>query len=80
MYLKALSWSMIISSPQYNENTAFFSSLSVDGLHDWDILLVIPLKLQKTKYRSFHNTAILKDYTASKQLMFSFLKFPKNNQ
>ena len=32
------------------------------------------------KHRTFHDIAILKDYTASKQLMFSFLKFPKNNQ
>ena len=41
-FVLALSWHMVVSSPQYGENTDVFSSFPVDGLHTWDMLLVIP--------------------------------------
>ena len=42
VFVLALSWHMVVSSPQYGESTDVFLQFSVDGLHTWDKLLVIP--------------------------------------
>ena len=42
---------MVVLSPQYGENTDVFSSFPVDGLHTWDMLLVIPLEFQEIKHQ-----------------------------
>ena len=42
--------------PQHGENTAFLSGFSADGLHNWGILLVIPLELQGIKHQPFPMT------------------------
>ena len=49
---------MVVLFHQYTENTRFFSNLSVDGLCDWGILLVIPLEFQGNKASTvFYDTA-----------------------
>ena len=51
---------VILSHPQYDGNTAFFSNFFAGGLHAWGRLLVIPLEFQKTRHQPFpYNTAFL---------------------
>ena len=44
---------MVVSFQQYAENRDFFSNFSADGLHNWSILLVIPLEFQERKHQPF---------------------------
>ena len=46
---------MVVFSRQYAENICFFR-FSADGLHDWGILLVIPLEFQEIKHQPFPMT------------------------
>ena len=49
---------MVVLFQQYTENICFFSKFSADGLCDWGILLVIPLKFQENKASTvFYDTA-----------------------
>ena len=38
---------MVVLFQQYVENRDFFSNFSINGLHSQDILLIIPLELQR---------------------------------
>ena len=38
---------MVVLFPQYAENTAFLSDFPIGGIHSQNILLVIPLELQR---------------------------------
>ena len=44
---------MVALFQQYAENRDFFSNFSADGLHNWSILLVIPLEFQERKHQPF---------------------------
>jgi len=44
---------MVILFQQYAENRDFFPNFSADGLHNWDTLLVIPLKFQEIKHQPY---------------------------
>ena len=46
-FRKALSWYVVVSSPQHAETTAFLSGFPIGGIHSQNILLVIPLELQR---------------------------------
>ena len=46
---------MVVSSPQHAETTAFLSDFPIGGIHSQNILLVIPLELQK-KHQPFSMT------------------------
>ena len=54
-FRKALSWYVVVSSPQHAETTAFLSGFPIGGIHSQNILLVIPLELQK-KHQPFSMT------------------------
>ena len=47
---------MVVSSPQCDENTAFFSGFPLGGIHGQGILPVIPLELQGKKHQPFSIT------------------------
>ena len=47
---------MAVLSSQHGGNTAFFSNLSTDGLHDGGTLLVVPLEFQEIKHQPFPMT------------------------
>ncbi|WP_337430591.1 hypothetical protein [Bilophila sp.] len=49
----ALSEYMVVSSPQRGENTAFFSSFPLGGIHSQGILLVIPLGSKEKSINPF---------------------------
>ena len=52
---------MVVSFQQYAENRDFFSNFSADGLHNWSILLFIPLEFQKSINRFlWHSLYFLK--------------------
>ncbi|WP_303238071.1 hypothetical protein, partial [uncultured Bilophila sp.] len=68
---KTLSWDVVVSSPQFGENTAFFSSFSVGGLHGWSILSVIPLELQAIKPQPSPMTRPNKKPFSTKRAFFS---------
>ena len=44
---------MVVSSPQDNEKYGLFSGFLIGGIHDYGILLVIPLELQGKKHQPF---------------------------
>jgi len=47
---------VVVSSPQYGENTAFFSGFPLGGIYGQGILPVIPLELQGKKHQPFSIT------------------------
>ena len=47
---------MVVPSPQYGENTAFFSSFPINGIHSQGILLFLPLEFQGKKHQPFSMT------------------------
>ncbi|WP_308771720.1 hypothetical protein [uncultured Bilophila sp.] len=51
---------MVVSSPQYDENTAFFSIFPLGGIHGQGIFPVNPLELQGKSINHFYGTAFLK--------------------
>ena len=44
---------MVVSSPQHGENTAFFSSFPINGIHSQGILQFLPLEFQGKKHQPF---------------------------
>ena len=42
---------MVVLSRQYTEKYMLFLQFSAGGLHDWGILLVIPLEFQEIKHQ-----------------------------
>ena len=47
---------MVVLSRQYAEKYMLFLQFSAGGLHDWGILLVIPLEFQEIKHQPFSMT------------------------
>ena len=72
---------MVVSFQQYAENKDFFSNFSADRLHDWSILLVIPLEFQKREHQPFSTAQPLLDCVAILHLTIlrylNFLIFKK---
>ncbi|WP_308771542.1 hypothetical protein [uncultured Bilophila sp.] len=50
VFFGGLSWDMVVSSPQDNEKYGLFSGFLIGGIHDYGILLAIPLELQGKKH------------------------------
>ena len=53
---KALLSFVVVSSPQCDENTAFFSGFPLGGIHGQGIFPVIPLEFQGKKHQPFSMT------------------------
>ena len=55
-FFGGLSWDMVASSPQDNEKYGLFSGFLIGGIHDYGILLAIPLEFQEIKHQPFPMT------------------------
>ena len=58
LFLLALLEFVVVSSPQFGENTAFFFGFPLGGIHGQGILPVIPLELQEKASAIFYDTVI----------------------
>ena len=68
---------MVVLSRQYAEKYMLFLQFSAGGLHDWGILLVIPLEFQEIKHQPFSMTQPYKKAAPQKMADGLFLGVPE---
>ena len=74
---------MVVSSPQYGENTAFFSAFPLGGIHGQGILPVTPLEFQGKKHQPFsitqpskkQNESVMKPTKDEKALLYHLIGY-----